>query len=471
MRRTGSRGLTLFSVLLAFPMAVHAGIREDYAQQWVLNLPTSEGGIYQLLLSEEIYEKVQSPQLLDVEAFNAQGQALPTEFLKWAEEEETSSKTVELPWFVLPQGPQKGGKGEDIAVLVQRNADGSLKLADIAKAPGAAASSWLVDASGQRGRLRMLSLEWSENAEPFEQHVSVEGSNDLRQWHMLASKAPILHLSKGGQALRHNRIELSSGYRYLRLRAESAEPKLPLVGLRAEFVSQAAAPQRWQWRDLQGKRIEEGGQAHYEFELEGRFPIERVDVLAGSNSTQRWVLQSRDTPEAAWHTRTAPWVAYVVQAGGAEIRSPAQALEGICRERHWRLVSDTLPDKVAAPTLRLFYRPEALVFMLQGEAPYALAVGSNRARRMPSSLLQTIEALRQQKAAHWQPATAKVGQVEILAGDEALQPLLKQEEGPKPGGGWKQWVLWGILLGGAMVVVVFAVRLLKGTPEEGSPSD
>jgi hypothetical protein len=307
-------------------------------------------------------------------------------------------------------------------------------------------------------------LDWSENAEPFEQHVDIEGSDDLRQWRLLVSKAPLLHLSKEGQVLRHNRVELGSSHRYLRLKLAGTGKSLPLRGVRAEFMSQVAAPEHWQWRDLRGKRVEEEGRTYFEFELGGRFPIERVDVLSENNDTRKWVLQSADSPEAVWRTRTAAWVAYVVQMAGAEIRSSAQPLSGVCRDRHWRLVPETqVPDNVAVPTLRLFYRPEVLAFMLQGEAPYALAAGSAQAVRMPSSLQQTLEALRQEKGEHWQPAMAEVGPVEILAGDDALKPVLKATSP------WKAWLLWGILAAGAGVVLVFAFSLLRIHKENESP--
>jgi hypothetical protein len=313
-------------------------------------------------------------------------------------------------------------------------------------------------------------LNWAEEAEPFEQYVDVEGSDDLLKWHTLVSKAPLLNLSKEGQTLRHHRIELNSRHRYLRLKLADSRHTLPLTGVRADFVSHVVPPQTWQWRDLHGKRFEEQESVYFEFELDGRFPVERVNIASKSNDTRRWVLQSRDAPEDIWRTRAGPWLAYAVQVAEAEIRSNAQPLSRVCRDRYWRLTTDAsvaLPGNFPVPTLRLFYRPEALAFMLQGEAPYTLAVGSTKAVRMSSTLLQTIEALRQQKGEGWQPALAKVGQVEILTGDDALKRNMEPSQ--QPSFPWKAGLLWSILVAGAVLVLIFALRLLRAHRENEPP--
>ncbi|MCL2011539.1 MAG: DUF3999 domain-containing protein [Cystobacterineae bacterium] len=490
MKKTGAKGFSFLMLLCA--VHAHAGTREDYAQQWTLHLPHAEGGIYQVMLNPEVYQKLQSPGLLDLEVFNAKGQPLPAALLKPAFEVETSSKTVSLPWFALPPSAAKESQaqeGEELAMWITRNTDGSVRLLK-AQSPSAGdvvlPSSWLVDVGSTRETLQVLIVDWAEDAEPFEQHVDVEGSDDLRQWQLLIAKAPLLHLpnapnvSKEGQALRHNRIELNSNHRYLRLKLTATHRGLPLTGVRAEFVLQVTAPQNWQWVDLPGKRIKEQGQSYFAFELGGRFPIERVDVLAGNNETQKWVLQSADVAEGVWRTRTAAWLAYVVHMGGTEIRSSAQPLNGVYRDRYWRLVPDTpvpdtpvpdtpVPDNFAVPTLRLFYRPETLAFMLQGEAPYALAAGSTKAVRLSSALLQTLEALRQQKGESWQPAMAELRHVETLAGDDALKPVPIPREDLEPAYDWKTWLLWGILAAGAVLVLVFAFSLLRANRGNGTP--
>jgi hypothetical protein len=112
----------------------------------------------------------------------------------------------------------------------------------------------------------------------------------------------------------------------------------------------------------------------------------------------------------------------------------------------------------AAPTLRLGYRPEVLVFLAQGKTPYALLAGSARAQRAESPLPQLVDALRAQRGQDWQPASATLGAAQSLAGASALTPAPVERD-------WKAWLLWGLLAAGALIVAGFAFSLLK-KPEQ-----
>lgn len=66
-----------------------------------------------------------------------------------------------------------------------------------------------------------------------------------------------------------------------------------------------------------------------------------------------------------------------------------------------------------------------------------------------------LAALRQERGAQWQPATARIaGAAQPLAGEAALQPAAVPRD-------WKRWLLWALLVGGAVVVGGFAVSLLR----------
>ena len=142
-----------------------------------------------------------------------------------------------------------------------------------------------------------------------------------------------------------------------------------------------------------------------------------------------------------------------MEGGATASRSPPQPLDGLNRDRYWRL----LPKQSIqgeAPVLKLGYRPEVVVFLAQGQAPYALVAGSARAQRADAPLPQLVEALRAQRGASWQPATATLGAGVALAGEQALVPAPVERD-------WKAWLLWALLIGGALIVVGFAFSLLK----------
>jgi hypothetical protein len=196
----------------------------------------------------------------------------------------------------------------------------------------------------------------------------------------------------------------------------------------------APATLPWEWLSLEPTSK---GKGEYTFEMDGRFPVARADVASTDNSLVQWTLFSRDDESAEWQRRSAPWIAYQVQQGtqGQRQQSAAQPLGGVHRDRYWKLVANPA-ETATAPTLRLGYQPEVLVFLSQGAAPYALAVGSATARRTDAPIGVLIEELRQRNDPSWQPTLARLeGSPEPLAGDAALKP---QHD-------WKSWLLWALL--------------------------
>ncbi|MDR2871574.1 MAG: DUF3999 domain-containing protein [Xanthomonadaceae bacterium] len=434
--------------------SAYAGTRSDYAQQWGLDIGHADGGIYRVVLSRDIYRQAHTPQLRDIEVFNEEGRSLPAVLMAPASESAPLTSVATLPWFTLPE-TVGSGRSDDIAMMVERNADGSVNSVGVRVfAPGTVpvvSSSWLIDASRMREAVHGLTLNWQADAGQFEHYMDVEGSDDLRTWHVLALRAPLLNLVRNGQSLRHDRIALDSRYRYLRLRLLD-NGTLPLTEVRADFAM-PAAPMTWQWEELSGARVIEKGREYFEFKLDGRFPAAHADVLLGDNDTRRWTLESRDTVQDPWQTRAPSWIAYAVRMEGQEVRSMPQALYGVSRDRYWRLSSDVPVGNAQVPMLRLGYRPESLVFMAQGEGPYVLAAGSANAVRAPSSLVQTMETLRQQLGPAWVPETVDLSAPETLAGATALTPVVQRD--------WKNWTLWAVLIAGAALVAGFAFSLLR----------
>ena len=128
------------------------------------------------------------------------------------------------------------------------------------------------------------------------------------------------------------------------------------------------------------------------------------------------------------------------------------------RDRHWRLVPAS-PVGDAVPVLRLGYQPEVVVFLAQGEPPYALAAGSARARRDEAPIRPLLDALRARRGVGWEPAPATLADTpRELAGERALQPVREYD--------WKSWLLWALLVGGALVVALLGLSLLRRPPAE-----
>ncbi|HYM87049.1 MAG TPA: DUF3999 domain-containing protein, partial [Pseudoxanthomonas sp.] len=431
-----------------------AGVREDYAQQWPLTLSNADAGAYRVVLDRAVYQQLQSPALKDLVVVNAEGTAVSASLFDAEQPLAKAASAVEVPWFALPASSTS--QSRDIASISEIAADGTLRRVVMTE-PGMAAGSsneYLIDSSRLRQSVQALQVSWTAGQAPFDRPYRVTASDDLKNWRTVQDEGHLVELQNNGARIVKDRIELDSVQaKYLRLvPLQKDQQALTLTGVRAEFAASTAA-QDWQWEEITGKRIvEKDGSSAFVYQIEGRFPFERVDVVLPGNSSNEWILKSRDSEDADWRFAAAPWMAFQLEGGSS--RSPPQALQGLNRDHYWRLISKNITEG-AVPTLRLGYRPEVLVFLAQGKAPYAVLAGSARATRADAPLPQLVDALRAQRGQDWQPATATLGKGESLAGAQtALTPAPVERD-------WKAWLLWALLVGGALIVAGFAFSLLK----------
>ena len=446
-----------FAWIALLPLAAFAGVRDDYAQQWTLGLEQEDAGAYRVVLDRTVYQSLQSASLKDLDVINADGVAVAASLFDAEAPLAKSTPRVDVPWFPLPAS--NAPQSRDIASISEIAADGSLRRVVMRNAGEAvaeeASDEILIDTSRLEQGVQALQVSWTAGQAPFDRPYRVTASDDLKQWRTVQGEGRLVELQNNGERIFKDRIELDPvKAKYLRLVPLQQNPRaLQISGVRAELVPPTAA-QTWQWEEITGKRVVvDDGSISFEYEVDGRFPFERADVVLPGNSSNEWTLESRDGAESAWRSVAAPWMAFQLQGDAAINRSPPQPLQGVVRDHHWRLLPKSGVES-AVPTLKLGYRPEVVVFLAQGQPPYALVAGSARAQRADAPLPQLVDALRVQRGQEWQPATATLGVAATLAGDTALTPAPVERD-------WKAWLLWALLIGGALIVAGFAFSLLK----------
>jgi hypothetical protein len=442
-------------VALASPLLA-AATAQDYAMRWSLTLSRDDGGAYRATLDESVYRQLQDPQLRDFVVINRDGAAVPTELFAPEEAMAKPAQRIALPWFALPATPAGSG-AQGWELISQADADGRLSRVEARITDGAVAAlprtALLVDVSRVHEAIVALELQW-QPVDALDLGYRVDASDDLEHWQPLASRGRMVDLQREERRLLHRRIELYGllphyqKARYLRLTPDRNDQALTITGVFAELAAARTTPVPT-WLDLAGRRSEAAGGDAFEFDTDGRFPVQQVDVALAGNHAVEWRLESRDDADAPWQLRAGPWVAYQVDAAGVGSQSPAQVLNGIVRDHHWRLrANGAVAD---APKLRLGYRPEVVVFLAQGSAPYALVAGSARARRAQAPIQHLVAQVRRQRGADWQPSPAYLDAAQPLAGKAALEARRD----------WRAWLLWTVLGLGALVVVAFAVTLLR----------
>ncbi|TKS53356.1 DUF3999 family protein [Luteimonas yindakuii] len=444
MIRTLARSVAAFA--LSVPLAVAASavpVGSDYGWQWPLSLSAGDAGAYRVELTPDIYAAAWSPTLADVIVVNGDGHPVPSTLVDATVEERPVLR--EVPWFPLP-----GGRAQrDIAAISEIDTDGRLRRVELRGAEDAA-TAWLLDASQLDGGLLALRLSWADSQPAFEQVFRVEASDDLKQWQPVQPEARVFDLRRDDARLLQGRIAFTAPTqaRYLRLLPLRASmPALQLTAVQAE-VRLPEAASSWQWRALAPRAVRVDGRDGFEYRLDGRYPVTRVDLATAGNASSRWTLSVRDRDDAPWRVVATDWVVYRLGAD-ADSRSPPQLLPAPLRDRAWRLEPES--PVAAPPDLLLGYRPEALVFVAEGTQPFAVYAGSARAKRAAAPVTQMLDALRTRHGADWRPAAATPGSGTALAGEAALTPSRD----------WTTWVLWTVLLAGVAVVAGFAVSLLR----------
>ncbi len=151
---------------------------------------------------------------------------------------------------------------------------------------------------------------------------------------------------------------------------------------------------------------------------------------------------------------------YQLKFGSTWLESGVLALNPV-RARELRLISD--PPLGVAPILKFAYRPDYLVFLAQGNAPYSLYAGSAKSSthndRAPID--QMLRKARSEFGPNWLPPEANYGMRETAGGPEALTEAKPRD--------WKTWLLWTLLVGAAGIVTVMALSLLR-SPATGNDS-
>jgi len=447
--------------LLLWPLAASA--EGDFAWQWPLQLSEPDAGVHEITLTDEVYRAAYWRDLRDIRVLDADGRVVDSARHP-APEGDASTETIELPWFPLPIETRADA---DLALAVQRDASGRvIAIRETATSAASAADpAWLVDLGEDAGRVRALSVEWSDPDAQFDLRYRVETSADLRQWQVQDADVRLVQLHNDQRVLRENSFRLSMGtqQRYLRLTPLQARGVPALKALRGE-VERTAESDDWQWLSLS---VHARGEDGFDYHAPGFFPVQRLDVELPANSSVIWRVSNSDPGSAdrevwPWRVRVERWETRNIQMAGQPQRSaPLELRSGGEINRHWRLHPATGALPPTAPVLRLGWRPDRLVFLAQGRAPYQLVAGNANAQEDPAHGVG-VTALRGDAIANgtpWQPGEARLGARQVRAGEGAYEPA---PELPIPRD-WKTWILWAVLIAGALIVVWFALSVLRGT--------
>lgn len=321
----------------------------------------------------EVYGSVSDSSLRDLGVYNAEGRAVP----RLIRHPEARSEQLEhaTPLGMVPLYGEIEETQRRLRMLMQlHDAGATLQFnSDLAEPadPELELQAVIVDLREYESTLDALDFYWTGDETGFIGSVTVADSDDLARWSHLAS-GTLADLEFEGTRIEQRRLEVDREPRdFLRITWREMPSGWHLAtanGIRREHAPEHAR----QWITLEPVKRSENGR-EFVFEVGGYPPVDRVDLeLPGQNVVVRASVDLRHDPDAGWR-RAYEGIFYDIVRSGLELRTePGKVARGPAAQWRVNIHSGRVDGEIK---LRLGWRPDRLLFLSQGGAPFTLATG------------------------------------------------------------------------------------------------
>jgi Protein of unknown function (DUF3999) len=414
----------------------------DFAYGMPLTLE-HDAALYSLPVPQEVYRHTVRADLGDMRVFNSGGEWV-TYSVSTPIARTTRAQLVAMPIFPLHGNPARALDRIRITIASDH---GALNLqADKQAVTPAQTQAYVIDVRKLDRAITALELHWPDDAAEFSGRVALDSSDNLGAWSSVANDLPIVNLNFGNQHLVQNRLEFPAlQAKYLRLRWLDRPAPFAINKIRAEPAPVRTGPPR-QLAEISGQPVADQLDT-YTFSLDLHAPVDRVNVkLPQANAVATITLSSRARPDAAWHEVTT-LQAYDLHNNGEVLRNAA-AIIPLNTDAYWRMQAHTADDLGRGiPSLQVDWIPQEITFVARGTSPFELAFGSGNAL----AAVAPLSSLLADPTTPISVGKASAGPIHKLGGP---QQLAVKREHP-----WKNWLLWGALIGAVMGLAVMAHRL------------
>lgn len=411
-----------------------------------------QDALYQATLPLVVYQSTVRGDLGDLRVFNAQGEVVP-HMLRLPERSSTSQPVLgKLAYFPL-QGAANAGL-DQLAVRIKRNTAGTLIDISSNAKPAAQArlAGYLLDATALKQSIQALELDWKNSKDSFVGVLTIESSDDLKHWNIVARNAPLASLQFGGHRLLQQRVEFPAlQAKYLRLSWPPQQQELQLGSISAELAG-SRVDAALSWHKVSGSAVTDKA-GEFEFDLGAQLPLQRMRIeLPQMNTLVQAVLFSRAKETDSWR-EVSHSTLYKLHHSGQDLNNPDIAVNR--NHRYWLLRVEQKNGGIGSgvPQMQAGWQPHQLQFVTRGSAPFQLAYGSNQIKPAEFQMQNVLpKAGQDQTELKIQPA--QTGAQITQGGAARLSP-------PAPALPWKKWILWAVLGVSVLLLGWMAYRLVK----------
>lgn len=420
-----------------------------------------QDALYRLELPASVYRGMASRDLSDIRVFNAAGEVVPHALRYRTATDEIRPAPVALKIFPIYGEEKKNLDG--LILNVQRTANGSvIRLNRQSAERTQTLRAYLLDASaiGQKLQAVELDVKTSPTA-TYVARVTIEASDDLASWRMVAADAPIVSLSHDGARLEQRRIPFAPQQaRYFRIHWRGMPEDARLAGVLAE-TGNARIDRARAWESATG-RLDADKAGEYLFDMQGHFPADRIRLeLPQANSIAQFQIFSRNHGSEPWRHVT-QGLCYRLNRDGHELVSPPVSVAANA-DRYWRLKVDQKGGGIGAgePRLVFGWMAQDLIFSARGEGPFVLGFGNREAKATAFPIESLIPGYRDGAEADLKVATIASPPRPLEQGAAGQVASSGSVRTPDDAIDVKKWILWSCLGAGVLFLAWMAWRLLK----------
>lgn len=460
--------ILLSSLLLISGLSQAADKTNQYAYGAMIELSDSESMYNRIELTGDIYTQALSSTLDDVRVFNQKGHPVPFALVNvYQQNDENQTFPVTIYSLDNHQKNDNNNNQEDEVEGKKQSAIGQYNIninnknvqinLDNANKPNEYQATYLLQIPSEikLGQpFSRLSIDF-EKMSNWQASANLLYSNDLKRWQTAIDNIPIMSLTdnNNNQSLNVNTIDLPSGMNfksiYWILQLKSDKQLIPSIKT-VKFTSRKATPVRDLYPiDL---NLISADEQEAIYQLSTSLPIKQLTVKLQNERTvlPATIFYKTNDNDKTWHKLDDYIFRRIKDTNQNQTININNSTLNI-KQLKIRAINASLdtPPSVTAYLYRM-----RIIFNSANNGPFILAWGSAIAK--PASLSE--KALLSDTISAQDVPEAYLGDKVKLGNQEVLS---QTDDNSSKSSSLSKWLIWGVLIAGALFLMLLALKLLK----------